>query len=71
MNDCYPTHSTLTLEEFLDAFGGTLEDWCEQVFLLLENTHCVAGIVDIYESLSVLVIDRCKLDCLFWGRIFN
>lgn len=29
VNDCYPTHSTFTLEEFLDAFGGTLEDWCE------------------------------------------
>lgn len=39
----YPTNSTLNMEEFMDAFGGILEDKAEQIFLLLENNHNAEG----------------------------
>ena len=29
INDNYPTKSTLILDEYLDVFGGILEEWTE------------------------------------------
>ncbi|CAD8057048.1 unnamed protein product [Paramecium primaurelia] len=63
INDSYPTKSTLILDEYLDVFGGILEEWTEQVFLLLENNQSSAGQVDIYESLAVIIV--------FCGEEFN
>ncbi|KAM3132892.1 hypothetical protein pb186bvf_015040 [Paramecium bursaria] len=56
LNMSYPTNSTLNMEEFMDAFGGILEDKAEQIFLLLENNHNAEGQVDVYESLAVLIV---------------
>lgn len=56
INDCYPTSSTLVLDEYLDVFAPVLEDKTEEVFLLLENKKNIDGKVDIYESLACIVI---------------
>lgn len=55
INDCYPTSSTLALDEYFDVFAGLLDDRTEEVFTLLETDHNLDGRVDIYESLAAIV----------------
>lgn len=54
---CYPTHTTLTLDEFEDIFSGMIDEGdTTELFIQLQLRKDPGGYVDIFESLAALVI---------------
>ena len=51
----YPLNNTLSIEEFDEVFPDFFPD-AHTCFELLQNTHSLAGVIDIYECLAAIVM---------------
>lgn len=69
----YPLNNTLNFEEFNEVFCDFFPDSC-LFFELLQNSHSLSGVIDIYECLASIVIfsgEEFEEKCRFIFLLFD